>query len=445
MKQQERIITEAFYQIKEGYDGELENVNDIAESLHDTYGIKTVIFNNDEIIYSSGYPFMKQDHRLDINPVFRNDEFPAIPAAPFDEGKDFMEDTERMQLSGKFNYNDEEIRVLMTLQIASIDNSISVFTEANIYISVAVLIIGVLIAVVVSKNISRPISDIEAVSKKIAMLDFSSSADEENSTAELASIAQSVNQMSRQLSLNMQELTAANEQLQKDIEYRKQVEGYRREFIAGVSHEMKTPLALLQIYTENLKNNIQGIDKDYYCDTIVEETEKLSRMVSDMLEISSIDSGFVKMNLEDVDIAELCRDIINEYQPVLEAYQVNINLAEKVVVSGDIKYLEQVIKNILNNAVQHTTVGGEIGIVLNCTENQVSLEISNEGEQISEEHLEHIWDAFYRTDKSRTRNGKNNVGLGLYIVKTVIDKLGGSCSIGNTDKGVAVTITLNSR
>ena len=171
----------------------------------------------------------------------------------------------------------------MTLQIAAIDNSIAVFTESNIYISLAVLLIGSLFALVVSKTISQPLTNIKAVSKQIAKLDFSCAADEDNSTAELASLAHSINQMSRQLDRNMRDLTAANEQLQKDIEYRKQIEGYRREFIASVSHEMKTPLALLQIYTENLKNNVEGIDRDYYCDTILEETENLSKMVSDIL------------------------------------------------------------------------------------------------------------------------------------------------------------------
>ena len=307
------------------------------------------------------------------------------------------------RLAGKFYADSDEVNVLLTLPIASIDNSISVFTESNIYISLAVLAIGIIIAMIVSKNISKPITDIEAVSKKIAALDFSYVADENCSAAELASLAKSINQMSGQLSFNMQQLTKANEQLQKDIEYRKQIEHYRREFIAGVSHEMKTPLALLQIYTENLKSNISGIDKDYYCDTIVEETKNLSRMVSDMLEISSVDSGFITLSSEDVDVAELCRNILREYQPVLGKYQTIADLPQNAVVSGDRKYLEQVIRNILNNAAEHTEIGNEITIHFRC-DKQVILEITNEGEHIPEEHLEHIWDAFYRTDKARTRN-----------------------------------------
>lgn len=349
VRQQKSMIAESYEQIKTGYGDDLDAVNDIAENLQDTYGIKTVISDNGEIVYSSGYSFMMQRQRPGMNPIFRNAEFTSTPTVSLIEGKGVLSDTDRLQLAGSFYHKGEEIRVLMTLQIAAIDNSVSVFTEANIYISIAVLIIGVLIALVVSKTISKPITNIEAVSKKIAKLDFSYFADERDSTLELASLAQSVNQMSRQLDRNMRELTAANEQLQKDIEYRKQIEGYRREFIAAVSHEMKTPLALLQIYTENLKNNIQGIDRDYYCDTIIEETEKLSKLITQMLEISSIDNGFLKLNFEDLDIAELCRDILREYQPILEEYQTSIYLEESAVVYGDIKYLEQVIKNILKN------------------------------------------------------------------------------------------------
>lgn len=364
VRQQKSMIAESYEQIKTGYGDDLDAVNDIAENLQDTYGIKTVISDNGEIVYSSGYSFMMQRQRPGMNPIFRNAEFTSTPTVSLIEGKGVLGDTDRLQLAGSFYHKGEEIRVLMTLQIAAIDNSVSVFTEANIYISIAVLIIGVLIALVVSKTISKPITNIEAVSKKIAKLDFSYFADERDSTLELASLAQSVNQMSRQLDRNMRELTAANEQLQKDIEYRKQIEGYRREFIAAVSHEMKTPLALLQIYTENLKNNIQGIDRDYYCDTIIEETEKLSKLITQMLEISSIDNGFLKLNFEDLDIAELCRDILREYQPILEEYQTSIDLEESAVVYGDIKYLEQVIKNILNNAVQHTKNGHGIRINL---------------------------------------------------------------------------------
>ncbi|MBQ4575314.1 MAG: HAMP domain-containing protein [Clostridia bacterium] len=210
MQQQKGIIGEAFEQIKTGYSDDLADVNSIAENLQDTYGIKTVISDNGEIVYSSGYSFMLQGQRPGMNLMFHNAEFTDKPTATLIEGKGVFGDTDRLQLAGSFSHSGEDVRVLMTLQIAAIDNSIAVFTESNIYISLAVLLIGSLIALVVSKTISRPITNMEAVSKQIAKLDFSCAADEDNSTAELASLAYSINQMSRQLDRNMRDLTAAN-------------------------------------------------------------------------------------------------------------------------------------------------------------------------------------------------------------------------------------------
>ena len=158
MRQQKGIIAESFEQINAGYSDNLKEINDVAENLHDTYGIKTVISDNGEIVYSSG-SFMMQGQRPGMNPMFHNVEFTSTPTVSLIEGKGVLGDTDRLQLAGSFYYNGEEIRLLMTLQIAAIDNSVSVFTEANIYISVVVLIVGVLIAFVVSKTISKPITN----------------------------------------------------------------------------------------------------------------------------------------------------------------------------------------------------------------------------------------------------------------------------------------------
>lgn len=441
LQQQKDIISEAFEQMKAEYNEDLANVDTIAEKLQDTYGIKTVISDNGGIVYSSGYSFFTQRPKTAWNIMFRNAEFTMTPQVTLMEGKSIAGDMERLQLSGKFYHDNREVLVLLTLQIAPIDHSISVFTESNIYISLAVLMIGILIALFVSRNITAPITEIEAVSKKIAALDFSYAADERNTTYEIASLAQSVNQMSRQLEKNMQELTRANQELQKDIDYRKQIEVLRREFIASVSHEMKTPLALLQIYTENLKNNIQGIDKDYYCDTILEETEKLNQMISEMLEISSIDSGFIQMTLETLSLSELCSGILQQYQPILKKYQTEIRISNHICVSGDRKYLEWVIKNILNNATQHTKESDYICITVKRTEQKAVLEIYNQGKPIAEEDLAHIWEAFYRADKARAHNENKNVGLGLYIVKTVMEKHHGDYYIRNQSDGVKVGIT----
>ncbi len=442
LNQQNEIISEAFEQIKSAYENDLEQVNEIAEALQDKYGIKTIVMKKGEVIYSSGYSFKLYDQKPGMNMPFDDFKFSKKPAVHRINDLAVFGEEERLQLSGKFYYEGEEINVLLTLQVESIDNSIAVFTKANLMISSVVLLVGVLIALVVSKTISSPIIEIESVSKKIAQFDFSSVANEEESTIELSSLAKNINLMSRKLDESMCELTMANEQLKQDIEYRKKIEEYRREFIAGVSHEMKTPLALLQVYTELLDQHVENVDKEEYCKVILEETEKLNRLVTDMLEVSSLDNGFIKLSFEDINLTELCKEILNEYVPILNDYQISFQLSDGIIVSGDKKYLEQVVKNILNNAIQHTFFGHRIHIELKREDKQCVLSIYNEGERIPDEDLEHLWDAFYRTDKARTRDEKNNVGLGLYIVKTVIDKHQGSCKIDNKEDGVELTVTL---
>ncbi|MGN1195393.1 MAG: ATP-binding protein [Acutalibacteraceae bacterium] len=437
------FIEDSFYQIKNIYQEDLNEVNTFGEKLQDAYGIKLLLTSEGEIVYSSGYANFKQN-RENPERAFLTDNvvFSYKPTTVIADMHNTNDGMLMLRLSGKFTYNFKDVLVLMTLPMESIDNSVAFFTKTSAYISAVVLIIGIIAAILVSKNLAAPISTIDKVSKKIAMLDFSYVADESISTKELSSLACSINEMSQKLQNTMQELQTANAALKKDIDYQKQIEQLRRDFIAGVSHEMKTPLSLLQIYTENLKNNVSDIDREYYYDTIIEETDKLSDMVSHMLEISSVDSGFIQMKFEEFSLTELCRNIIQQYNPIFEKYKFEINLHENIKVSGDTKYLEQSVKNLLNNAVQHTTEGGNIKILLEEVNGQAVFSVYNQGEHISDEDIAHIWDAFYRADKSRTRTIYKNIGLGLYIVKTVMDKHKGTYSVKNVPGGVCFSISL---
>lgn len=253
IRQQKNVIADAFDRIRLGYADNFDDIASIAQELQDTYGIKTVIFEGSEAVYSSGYSFMMKGQYPGIFPASHGMAFSTDPTVAYTEGIGPRSDSEQLQLAGKFSSGKTEVRVLLTLQLAAVDNSISVFTESSVYISLGVLLVRILLALVMSKTISRPITDIEAASRKIAVLDFSYIANESESTYELASLAGSINQMSRQLEQTMSELKTSNTELQKQLAYKEQLERSHREFIAAISHEMKTPLALLQIYAENRK------------------------------------------------------------------------------------------------------------------------------------------------------------------------------------------------
>ncbi|MBR3802972.1 MAG: HAMP domain-containing histidine kinase [Clostridia bacterium] len=257
----------------------------------------------------------------------------------------FGSENDSLILQGKITSEDEVRYVLLSSSIESIDSSIAMFTKVNFYISAVILVAGLVCAYFVAKSINKPIKNIETVSEKISRLDFEQRADESVNTPELSSLAKSVNIMSDRLSSTIDELKTANEQLCADIDARKRIEKMQREFIGNVSHEMKTPLCLLQMYGENLKNNVEGIDKDYYCQTIIDETERLNDMVKTMLEISSIENELYQVKTERLNFSELCRYTVNKMDIALNGADCRYEIEEDIYINGDEKYLEQAIKN----------------------------------------------------------------------------------------------------
>ncbi len=442
MHQKMNIIENSFYEVKDNYSDDLTDVNSIAVDLQNTHSIQMTLKKGEEVLYTTEHEdFEKKGPKnLHNNDFAPNDmEYTETPKTIILDEKD--NDLSIIQLTGRFEYNGEDIDVTMSLQIASIDNSVSLFTQVSTMISLAVLLIGIVIAVLLSKSITAPITSVEKVAQNLSNLDFSEYADETVSSRELSNLAVSINTMSRKLKSSIEELQIANEALKKDIDYQKQIEQLRREFIANVSHEMKTPLGLLQLYSENLKNNVEDIDKDYYCDVIIEETNNLNEMVKSMLDISSIESGLSKMNFEPLDFSQLCSQTVSKFAPMLQDYDVHINIDNGININGDKKYLEQAIKNYISNAVNHTEYGRKIEISLINQENDILFTVKNQGKNIDSADIPHIWTAFYKSDKARTRT-QNNVGLGLYIVKTVIEKHFGDYGVINTADGVEFYFTL---
>jgi len=435
------VIEETFYDIKAVYNGEVESILDIILSIENTHAIKITVANKEEIIYSSEKDAVEKGFPQSRGGRFYNDEmtFSTTPRATI---RDIPNEISLMRLAGTFQHEKEEIFVSITLPVVSIDSSVEFFTKSNTIISLGVLLIGIIFSVFVSKSITRPIAEIEEVSKKLSQLDFSHNANENIPTKELSSLAININSMSAQLETSISKLQRANAKLQKDIDYQKQIEQMRREFVANVSHEMKTPLSLLQIYSENLKYNVEGIDRDYYCDTIIEETNHLSNMVKSMLDLSSIDNGLCKMNFYPIDFSELCLETLNKTAPIMKDYVVSISIEEGIRVVGDYNFLEQAIKNYISNAISHTAKGDKIDVELRKASTNVEFSIWNEGKAIDSEIIPRIWDSFYKSDQARTRTIDGNVGLGLSIVKTIIEKHEGRYLVVNERGGVKFSFCL---
>ncbi len=438
-------MSEAYEAVVQGYDGTQESIEAAAEAYESEHNINYIVISEERLLYTSFNRALAEvfDGGGQVVPNIESvvEDMPNMDMhSPRIRGE-YTYDDKLLELSSSFMHDDTEVNVFLTLPMDSIEDSVDVLTQSGTVISFFSLLIGFVLCVLISKSITKPIMEIELAARKMSELDFSVRVRENISSTELSRLSGSVNSMSEQLEAAITELSDKNQKLKTDIEAAKTMEAMRREFVGNVSHEMKTPLALLQIYAENLRNNVENIDREYYCDTIIDETEKLSELVSTMLDISALESGMTRMEMTDLDISNLLVQLMDTLRPLTSEREFVMSAERGIEVRGNAKYLEQAMRNYILNALEHTEQGDKIEISLKSTEGLVEYLVFNKGEHIEENEIEKIWNSFYRSDKARVRNG-NNVGLGLHIVKTVVDRHGGSYACRNRDGGVEFSFRL---
>ncbi len=448
-------LQKGFYLIEDSYDeNDHTALKYVARELENKFDIKMTTIDEEGNIFSSTYT-------LDLFPddyssYYQDDQNKAQSTAEYfleTYGKDFPTEPEILAiedddsgteaiLMGSFVSNGKTVYVILQLTMDAISYSRSVFTEICLIVSLIGLVLTAILLYFISKGVTRQIKNIEVVAQNISELKFDSYADETQKTEELALLAKSINSMSHSLEKAVMDLKVANKSLQEDIDAQKDIQHMRKEFISDVSHEMKTPLSLIQLYSENLKNNVDNIDKEYYCDVIIDEVNIMNNLVVSLLDISSIDSGAAKMEFESIDLSTMCDDIVHTFNVMLKDFDVKTDIEDEIIITGDRKYLDKVIKNYILNAIQHTSDGGKITISLKREENKAIFSVRNEGENIPAEESEKIWQAFYKSDKSRKRTPYSSNGLGLYIVKTIIEKHSGEYGFINTEDGVEFYVKL---
>ncbi|RJG26847.1 sensor histidine kinase [Paenibacillus thiaminolyticus] len=296
-----------------------------------------------------------------------------------------------------------------------------------------------------TRMISRPLVKLNEMAKRLARLDFSVRTEMKRDD-EIGELAATFDYLATELNGTMGELQTANEQLQRDIEKEKRLELLRKRFVANVSHELKTPVSLIQGYAEALRDNVgQGAKRDKYASVIVNEAERMSRLVKDLLDLSQLESGHFDLRWSNVPLHSTLAYVMQSVESLAPGRHLRLDWLseEEVMVRSDPQRLEQIVTNVLTNAIRHTPEGGQIDIRVQCGDDPgfVRIDVQNEGQPIAEEHLPHVWDAFYRADASGSRLGGGN-GIGLSIVKHLLDRHQSRYSIANIDGGVMLTFTL---
>lgn len=330
--------------------------------------------------------------------------------------------------------------ILIRTPIQGIKDNVHISNTFITYIGIVTLIIGIIAAFVLSSYISKPIKQLSNIAERMSELDFDIKYDGKDK-GEIGLLGKSMNNMSQKLEENISQLKTANLELQRDIDKKEKLEKMRTDFLSNVSHELKTPIALIQGYAEGLKEGITDDPEsmDFYCSVIMDEAAKMNNMVKRLLTLNQIEFGEDELVMERFDINELVKSVVNANE--LMATQKNLSITYDILdtplyVWADEYKVEEVVTNYLSNAINHCCNENIIKIkVGHIDKDNVRVSVFNTGNNIPEADIEHIWEKFYKVDKARTREYGGN-GIGLSIVKAIVESMGKTCGVNNLSDGV---------
>ncbi len=329
--------------------------------------------------------------------------------------------------------------ILMRTALESIRESVKLSNQFLAYIAVIAIAFGTLVAVFVSRRITNPILELTDISKRMTELDFEAKYHARGKHNEIDELGEHMNEMSETLEKTISELKSANNQLLLDIEKKTKIDEMRREFLSSVSHELKTPLALIQGYAEGLKEciNEDAQSRDFYCEVIMDEADKMNKMVKKLLTLNQLESGNETISMERFDLTELICGVVNASGILLSQEGITITEcpSEPMFVWADEFMIEEVVTNYLSNAIHYAQGEKQISIRYQKMDSCIRVSIFNTGIRIPEEDVDKIWSKFYKVDKARTREYGGS-GIGLSIVKAIMEAHHQECGVINHENGV---------
>ena len=355
--------------------------------------------------------------------------------------KDTQNGVTYVLLSAKLDNN---YLLYIRIPINSIQESVKISNNFLYLMAGFAILIAAVIVSYVSRKFTEPILELNAIAKKMSNLDFSHKYRITDADDEINNLGKSINTMSDKLEKTIKQLRNTNIELEKDIEEKSKIDEMRKSFISDVSHELKTPIALIQGYSEGLLENLNTDEESrkFYAEVILDETNKMDKLVKQLLELMKLEYGKREFTDSVFNIVEVEKEVIRKSKVMLEETQVEVKYEtpEEINVYADDFYIEQVVTNYITNAIKHVKeVDGEKYIKItnevNIEKNNVRIKVFNTGEQISEEHMARIWNRFYKIDESRNRSN-GGTGIGLAFVKAIMTNYGKDYGLINKENGV---------
>ncbi len=411
--------------------------------LQDNASLSTTLWSGRQLLYST-----QNSDRFLVPPG-------GVPYAP---GEYALEVSDKGTMLDGINAHDLAIRLVGTLDngwhiylrtpVAAIEESVAVTNRFLLFAGGAALLVGLCAVLLLSRRFTDPLRQLSAVAGQVARLDFSGRYTG-HSRDEIGELGQSVNRMSAALEEAVTSLKNANARLVADNRRKDEQDKARRAFIANVSHELKTPIALIGTYAEGLREDIAdgGANRDYYCGVIEDEAVKISRLLRRMTLLMQLESGGEQLEIERFDIVELLHNLAHKLQPRFDDKRAAVSLppSEPIYVYADPYLMENVLQNYLSNAANHVRENGQVSIaVTRLSDTRVLVAVHNTGDPIPAEDLPRVWESFYKVDKARTR-AYGGSGIGLSVVAAVMNAHGMPYGVVNRDDGVEFYIELETK
>lgn len=419
---------------------ELENRNGIRISIFNVFG---------QSVYDTIYQY-ERDSRIDsgwIDP-FAKSIYVYDEQELQEKGYTFSRLNEingRIKSIALIGRLDNQYTMLLRIPTTALQEDQSVNFIFLIFSGLIALTVCLIAGYFLGRTFTRPISEMTNVADSIARLDFSKKYTGKDPD-ELGELGRSLNQMSDILESSIEEMQQINVQLQREIEEKQHIDNMRREFIVNISHDLKTPIALIQGYAEGLRVGINESeeDKNDYCDIIIDEAKRMNHLVRQLLDLSRIELGNTVPDLSEFEAYELAEAVVEKTQVMWQEKHLYVDLSGigEQVLCADYDMLERAVMNYMTNAIDHTPEGGIIRLATVADTRHIVLTVYNQGDALAPEEMDKIWDKFYKLDKSRTRVSGGGSGIGLSIVRAIMRAHDGGCGVRNADGGVEFYLSL---
>lgn len=351
------------------------------------------------------------------------------------QSKDPWNKIEYIEMWGDF---EDGSQFLLRSPLESIQESVAISNRFLLYIGSAVVAVCIVLIWYFAKRLTDPILELAELSERMVNLDFDAKYTSGGSN-EIGELGANFNRMSEKLESVISELKKANNRLQKDIEQKEKMEQMRSEFLGNVSHELKTPIALIQGYAEGLKEGVNEDpdSRDFYCDVIIDEAAKMNQMVRNLMALNQLEFGGEDEVYERFDLTAVIAEVIRGMEILAQQSEAEVIFRQKeqVCAWGDEFKTEQVVRNYLSNAYNHLDGDRVVEVKITVQDGKARVTVFNTGAPIPEEALPHIWDKFYKVDKAHTREYGGN-GIGLSIVKAILESFHQKYGVNNYENGV---------